>query len=462
MRLISWDESRKYRGQWWSPDEPKHLYSGVLRFEDGRPKLTIWSPAIGQEFYALSKPETIYGELESGEKVTLWDFNGSHLHDQQTNKPYTKSRRIFTYAILGAHLSAPKDQHFKFSSYRLRGLLEFSERLDPVPASLPKTERPRYEDAKFSIDDEETVYQIIARIEDPRQLEQSENGGGAYFPYSSEDVRVTFECSPPAPVEIHDELLLEFQRLLAFVCVDIIPVESGWLGVSNRSAMYSVMRRDSVRDVRKYATADIFNFNMLVTLHRVAPEILLPRWWKAVKDLYPATEIITSYNQGTRGVLESSTSSAIALAERLQEVLAPNAERYERSKYREMQAKIREKFSDDAELAGLLKDLLNNRLTLRGKLETLSNAVTPERLSLMGIESSAWIKDVRDVRNQLAHTGSHVKGRSSGAAMKLMRVNQETRAIVSILILKLMELDDQVLDQAAEITGKRLRRFFGS
>lgn len=462
MGFQSWDEARKYHGRWWSPEKPEHLFSGVLRFEDGSPRLTIWSPAIGQEFYALSKPDKIYGELESGEKVTLWDFYGSHLHDRQTNKPYTKSRRFFTYAILGCHLTSPKDQHFRYSSYRLRGLPEFSERLNPVPASLPETERPRYVDAKFSIDDEEIVYQITARIENPRQLESSEKGEDVYFPYSSEDVRITFECSPPAPLKIHDELLLEFQRLLAFVCVDIIPVENEWLGVSSRSVMYPVMRRDSVRDLRKYATADIFNSNMLVTLHQVAPEILLPRWWKAVKNLYPATEIISTYNQGTRGVLESSTSSAIALAERLQEVIDPKAQRYERSKYREIQAKISEKFDDDLELAALLKSLLNNRLTLRGKLEILANTVTPERLSLMGIESSAWIKDVRDVRDHLAHTGSHVKGRSSGAATKLVRVNQETRAIVSILILKLMELDDQVLDQAAEITGKRLRRFFGS
>lgn len=463
MRLSSWDESRKYRGQWWSPNQPGRHFSGVLRFEEGRPRLTIWSPAVGQEFYALSNPDTIYGELQTGEKVTLWDFNGSHLQHRMTSKPYTKSRRHFTHAILGDHLSTPKRQYFKFSSYRFRGLLEFSERLEPIPASLAKTERPRYEDAKFSVEINETIYQITARINNPRQLEQSERRGGSYFPSSSgDDVRVTFECTPPAPVEVHNELMMDFQRLLAFVCIDIIPVENEWLAVSSRSVMHSVMRRDSVHDVKKYATADIFNFNILVTLHQVPPEILLPRWWKAIKELYPATEIISTYNQGIRGVLESSTASVIALGERLQEVIDPNAKRYELSRYREIQAKISEKFSDDAELAGMLKSLLSNRLTLRGKLEILSNAVTPERFSLMGIESSAWIRDVRDVRDHIAHTGSHVKGRSSDAATKLMRVNLETRAIVSILILKLMELDDQVLDQAAEIIGKRLRRLYGS
>lgn len=463
MGQIFWEEFKKYHGKWWSPDEPELVFPGVLGFDKGRPGLSIKAPYVGQEFYALGKPETIHGELQSGEKVTLWDLQGSHLHYLSTRKSHTKYRRLFSCAILGDYLASPKEQIFKFSSYGLRGLPEFSERLDAVPASLPEAERPKYEDARFSIEHNETCYQISARIENPRQLQRDEAGDRSYFPYrSGDEVRITFQCSPPAPLEVHDELLRDFRGLLAFACIDIIPIEGQWLGLSERIDMYSVVRRDSLRDFRKYATGNIFNFNMLVTLDQVPPEILLPRWWKAAGDLYPATEIISSYNLGIRGVLESSTSSAIALAERLQEAIAPGAKRYERAAYREMQAKIMDGFSDDIEFAALLKGLLNNRLTLQGKLDLLAEAVSPERFTMMGIDSVMWMKDVRAVRDLLAHTGSHVKGRSSGAATKLIRVNYETRAIVSILILKLMDLEENVLNRAAESIGTRRRIFFGS
>ena len=340
--------------------------------------------------------------------------------------------------------------------------LEFSERLTGVPLSLPETERSKYADAKFSIENDGITYEISARVENPRQLEISENGSSQYFPcHAGENVRTTFECSPPAPAEIHDMLLLDFQRLLSFASVEIIPVEKEWLAVSDRSEMLPVIRRDAVHDVKKYAVGNLFSFNMLVTLQDVEPAVLFPRWWKAVRDLYPATEIISSYNQGTRGVLESSTSSAIALAERLQEAIAPRSKRYENGVYREMQAKIKERFEDDPGFAALLKSALGNRLTLRDKLNILAEAVTPERFRLMNIDSSAWMQDVRDVRDLLAHTGSHVKGRSSGSAVQLVRVNQETRAIISLLILNLMGLEEEALNKAAKVTGKRMQQLFG-
>lgn len=462
MHRAAWDESKKYRGNWWSPDEPEHVFPGVLRFDDGWPRLTFSSPPTGQDFYALAHPQMLYGEFDSGEKVTLWDLQGSPLHHPPTAKPRIKSRRRFTHAILGEHLNGHLDQVFRFSSYRLRGLLEFSERLTGVPSSLPETERPKYADAKFSIENDGTIYEVSARVENPRQLEVSDSGSNQYFPYhAGENVRTVFECRPPAPAQVHDMLLLDFQRLLSFATVEIIPVEKEWLAVSDRSEMLPVIRRDAVHDVRKYAVGNLFSFNMLVTLQDVEPAVLFPSWWKAVRDLYPATEIISSYNQGTRGVLESSTSSAIALAERLQEAIAPRAERYENGIYREMQAKIKERFKDDPEFSALLKNSLGNRLTLRDKLNVLTEAMTPERFRLMNIDSSAWVQDVRNVRDLLAHTGSHVKGRTSGSAVKLTRVNQETRAVISLLILKLMGLEDEVLDKAAEVTGKRLQRMFG-
>ena len=462
MHRASWDESKKYRGHWWSSDEPEHVFPGVLRFIDGRPRLTFSSPPTGQEFYALGRPGMLHGALGSGEKVTLWDLDGSPLQHPPTAKPLIKSRRRFTYAILGEHLKNHRDQDFRFSSYRLRGFLEFSERLTGVPSSMPETERPKYADAKFSIENDGISYEISARVENPRQLEISESGSNQYFPYlAGENVRMTFECSPSAPAAVHDMLLLDFQRLLSFASAEIIPVEKEWLAVSDRTEMLPVIRRDAVHDVKKYAVGNLFSFNMLVTLQDVEPAVLFPRWWKAVRDLYPATEIISSYNQGTRGVLESSASSAIALAERLQEAIAPRATRFEKGVYREMQAKIKERFKDDSEFSALLKSSLGNRLTLRDKLNVLTEAVTPERFMLMNIDSSAWVQDVRNIRDLLAHTGSHVNSRTSGSVVQLTRVNQETRAVISLLILKLMGLEDEVLDKAAEITGQRLQRLFG-
>lgn len=86
--------------------------------------------------------------------------------------------------------------------------------------------------------------------------------------------------------------------------------------------------------------------------------------------------------------------------------------------------------------------------------------MTSERLELMTISAHQWIADVRKVRDILAHTSSHVTRRGGdGDSSLLDRVNSQTRAIVTILILKQMGIEEAALDRAAMALSTELKRF---
>lgn len=82
--------------------------------------------------------DTVYGQLETGELVTLWDLQNHHLQHlvEAHNAGYSKHRRSFTYAILGDHLKSHEDQTFRFSAFRLHGLNEWSRMTEPIPRGL--------------------------------------------------------------------------------------------------------------------------------------------------------------------------------------------------------------------------------------------------------------------------------------------------------------------------------------
>lgn len=466
--MPTWNVAKKYRGTWWPAGSEEFAFPGVLRFDKRRPRLTLASPLIGQEIYELAHATVLHGTLASGEKVTLWDIQEHDLVFLR-NRSTMKHRRRFTYAILGEHLEKYEEARFRYSAVRLHGLKEWSAMHRPIPRGMALTELPQYEPAlltNFHRDESGVGYSAEVRFENLRRLEQDhDNSGVVVASHTGEQVRVVFECTPPAPAQIHDLLLFDLQALLSFSYQGGgAPMQAYWLASQDLASPLPVMQRDAFTGQKPFG--HVFSETMVLTTSALEPAELFPAWWKAVEELYPAVQVIYLYHHGSRGLLESSVAAVIAVAEHMHGIIGPTKTRFPagflESKAKDLKKAVKAAFPspDDARFRLFLYESLgNNRPTLRTRLEELADAVTPERLALLEIDRDQWISDVMEVRNPIAHTSSHVSRRGSDSSNLLNRVNIATRAIVTILILMQMSLTDDALDQSARALRREVKRF---
>lgn len=465
QNLSPWKESEKHAGSWWPAERRELIVDGVLEFEDRRPRLMLMSPLIGQRIFDLAHAQVVHGELESGEKVTLWDFGGHVLEFLGNEHDSMKTARRFTYAILGAHLEAYEEERFRYSAYTLHGLGVWSAMDTPIPRNLSGEDLPQYEPAhlnSFERDESGVEYSATVYIENPRRLEADARfPEGAVVAHTGDDARIVFECDPPAPAQIHDLLLFDLQALLTFSYQGGAPLQAEWLASEDMDQALPVMRWDSFTGRRP--TGHVFRQSMILDTALVDPTVLFPAWWNAVKKLYPAPQVVTLYHHGSRGILESSVSSVIAVAEHLHGQIGPTLTRFPEGFLESKKGPLKETFPspEDAPFREFLYQALkNNRPTLSTRLNELASAVKAERLKLMTISEDQWIADVRKVRDLLAHTSSHVTRRGGdGDSSLLDRVNSQTRAIVTILILKQMGIGETALDRAATALSAELKRF---
>lgn len=207
--------------------------------DDRRPRLTLTPPPVGQEVFELADAQTIHGELESGDKVTLWDVQEHAFEHLPDGDSPTRYRRRFTFAVLGEHLADFGDARFRFSAFRLHGLREWSAmEAEPVPPYLDSAELSQYEPASlpnFYRDESGVDYSAVIRFENLRRVQEDPRRKGFRFiaDHTGDQVRVVFECTPPAPLRVHDQLLHDLQALLTFSYQGGAPIEAQWIAVQD-------------------------------------------------------------------------------------------------------------------------------------------------------------------------------------------------------------------------------------
>jgi ApeA N-terminal domain 1 len=453
--LPLWDPSHSYRGRWWPAGNTELNYRGTLRFTERRPTLTLKAPPIGQEVFELGRVATLHGQLESGQLVTLWDLQGHHLqHERRAAKDgSSQHHRTFNYAILGGHVGDYEEATFSYSAYRLHDLSEWSRLTTLTDHELPSDQLPQFEAARvvgMHQEDFGVEFSVEARLEHPMRVQTDATfPGGAIFDHTGDDVRVVFHTDPPAPARYHNLLLFDLQSLLTFSYQGGAPVLGEWFALKDMNDPLPVLRHDSFNGhnpSRKWPD------RMVLSAEVGEPMQFLSAWWKAVDELFPTTQIIGAYHHGARGVLEGSVSSAIAAAERMHELLGATKTRFAPELLALRQKEIRAKYSgkEHSEFRQFIgESFRNNRLTLKTRLGELADLVTVERLRAMSINPDDWIEEVKAVRDKLAHTGSHVDRRDNDASNLLDRVNVQTRAIVSVLVIQWMGASEEALDRAA-------------
>lgn len=461
-KRTGWSETKTYPGRWWPAGAPETGFLGYLEFEDRRPRLTLVSLLPGQQVFDLDGPDVLHGELDFGEQVTLWDTGGHRLHFLREEGDSMTTSREFTHAIMGQHLGNYDEERFSYSAYRLHGVGVWGAVDTPIPRGLPSEVLPQYEPvllSGFERDDSGIEYTAKVHIENPRRLEADARfPDGAIVNHPGENARVVFEVTPPAPARFHDVLLFDLQALLTFSYQGGAPLQAEWLATGHLDKALSVMRWDSF--IGHKPVGHVFRQNMILHTGLVDPVVLFPAWWKAVEEFYPATQVISLYHHGPRGILEGSTASVIAVAEHLHGIMGPTRTRFHDGFLDSKKKLVKQAFPsrEDAPFRQFLYEALqNNHPTLDTRLTELVAAVTPERLTLMTIDPRQWMSDVKAVRNLLAHTSSHVRRRGGDSSL-LDRVNSQTRAIVTVLIMQQMGLGAAILDHASQVLATWLRR----
>lgn len=461
----AWQETNTYRGLWWPRGSEHSKLQGTLEFVNRGPRLTFVSPVNEQSHRPLSAATVVHGELESGEKVTLWDLSNSFLEslglDDEVMMRHAKS---FAYALYGEHLKSAEDELFRYSAYGMHGLGTWSAMETPIPIGLAKELLPQYDPVEISITDRDgggIQYNVRVFIENPRRLESEEAfPGGVVHNYPGDEAQMVFECTPSAPARVHDMFLFDLQALLTFSYQSGAPLQREWLAIENRQHELDVMRADPFTGQR--TKGHLFKRAMVLTLESAEPAVLLPAWWDVLERLYPAPQVIYLYHHGPRGVLESSVASVIAVAEHIHGMIGPTLTRFEPGFLEGKIPAIKKAFpgKSNASFRGFLYEALkNDRPKLSIRLQELVTTVTKRRFNLLGVDPDQWTGDVTSVRNLLAHTSSHVHRRDSAASSILWRVNSQTRAIVTLLILEIMGIDQSGLDRAAKALNRELQQF---
>lgn len=460
-----WDPTVKYRGTWWPADEPTLTFYGILRFKDRRPQLTLLSPPIGQAVYRLGAVAVLHGLLDSGEQVTLWDYQHhffEHLSEVGRDRQ-SRHRRTFNDAVLGAHLEDFQSARFSRSAFRLHGLKEWARIPDRARRDLPADQQVQFAKATLvgvHSDEYDTDYTVGVRIENPYRVETDDQfPEGAIFDHTGDDVRVVFECIPAAPARFHELLLFDLQSLLTFSFQRGAPVEAEWLATNMTGRWLSLLHRDSFNGGE---TRKLHPNQMVLTASTLGTDVLFPAWWRIVDDLFPAPQVVTAYHHGSRGVLESSVSSAIAVVEHLHGLVGETQTRFPVGFLATKDKELKKVYPgpENAEFRAFLHESLrNDRPTLTTRLNEVVGQVTVDRLKLIGIDGLRWIEGVKDMRDKLAHTASHVDRRHRDASDKLDRVNAETRAIIVMLILEQLLVSAEALDDAARVLASEVHHF---
>lgn len=450
-QLPAWMSSATFSGHWWPKGSPGLCYPGVLSVDGGVSLLTVTAPPVGQEVFALGTAPTIYGSVDGPhgpQQITLWDRAGNYLAHANNG---TDHARNYTHVIVGAHVDDYASARFDHSAVSFNDLGEWSRFREAVPEATPDESLPHHTVATLNApyrDMFDADYTVTVKLEYPSRVETSERfQSGAMINHQDQDARVVFAVQPPAPALFHELLLQDFQALLTFCYQSGAPVLGEWIGTDPKH-LNPVLRRDTFRE---RVVRHLGESQMIVTPDESSFGELVAKWWTVLDEEFPAPQILTTYLHLRRGLLEQSTASALAATENIHAHIGPSQQRFPRDELAENKSKIKEAFpgANFAKFREFLYEKLReNRPTLGTRLRELVDIIGLPRMEALEIEPEDWTQRFKRVRDKLAHTGAHVHRRGDSSE-DLELINAQTRALLTLLLLTRMGLQDEAIDRAA-------------
>jgi len=434
----------KLRGQWWLPAAADRRVSGHVRVaKSGRPTLMFNTPAEGQEAYAFDAP-TLYGQLDDRTPVTLW-ARGFHPIQDRDGGPADEQRwrRSLTAVLVGAHLGDQDAELFSESALQFQHLAIWSRHPTVVDHDAPA---PVHDCANVSPYD--ASFGVKISLLNPQIVRHRADGSGdAIMNGSGNDSEIAFHSDPPAPLAFHDHLAMDARNLLTFSFQAEAHITRQRAVSKGREVI--IYRHRTSRLSRSQKSGH----NMVVTALTSNVSKIFEAWWSVASDYYPLTQILAGRYYTSRAFLEHSVSAAVAALEATYDRLDHlPSNRMDPEAFVDRQQWHLE-HEEDEDFRALLRGL-GNRQSLRQKLKRLSRDLSEPVVTASGVGPKQWVIDVMDVRDRIAHTGSHVNGVQDDGEEILERVDRDTRAILSLVLCRLLGLEGESLMRSASVLSQ--------
>jgi hypothetical protein len=429
----------KLIGEWWSPDYPEQRAHGYLRIRrSGRPSLYIDSSTSPATLSRLQS-KTLQGLVADGTAVTLWFEDFSPLQEAP------RSSRDVGTALVGAACGDEGTTLFDEMTYSYEGLGSWSRHPKVVERDEPG---PQYGSAVF-VPYAEDDTELTIRVDEPETLHRNPDLNVPMIrDGSGHATRVVMITDPPTPLSFHNHLALDLSSLLSF-CFQREAHLSSRVGRID-GQIVTVHRRVATKSsvVRPHGSS------MIVTCNRFDPALLFEAWWAACRDLYPLPQILAGRYSTRRAFLEHHVISATAALEATYGRLSGYPQVAMDEELFVERKEWHAAHEDNEEFGKLLSNVAN-RMTLKAKLMGIKSYVGADLIATAGVRQRQWVSDVMMTRNRLAHSGSHVEGVTDGGRNLLLRVDRDTRAVLSLVLCKLLGAEPQALDAAASVLSQR-------
>jgi len=428
-------------GEFWVPGTSNDPIFGILGLPENYFELRFGSR------HRL-KSDVIHGVLENGDKVTLWtrDFPQYSLSEHAPEN-FSEARSV-SHILVGVHCDS-KDEVFinkiAIGFDHLRAWL----RMDEVIST--SDERPDRQ--PFSI---AAPYNIDSTLEitlgDRPVLESFADSTGSYDAWGRFwGNNATIEISSDRALCYSEWAKIEhsLMRLIAFNYGLKLPINLRNYFLSARDEPLDIF---SISPMRPPAQRGyISETELVIPGTEMPPEVTIDNWFRALSELYPVPQILAGKEFQRNSILESNVLSAIAALEKMHEHMGFAQERFPVEDFELLRSRLVELVSKDEQQSTLaipsrewrdfLERAIGNRRSLRSKLKDLVRRLGKETFSNLGITPDEWINNVVEIRNRIAHTGSHVSEPSDNEAVRLRKLEGQTRAVLKLLLRVWMGLE---------------------
>ncbi|WP_147440370.1 HEPN domain-containing protein [Mycetocola tolaasinivorans] len=177
--------------------------------------------------------------------------------------------------------------------------------------------------------------------------------------------------------------------------------------------------------------------NLLFSLDRVDFDTAMRAWYFALDNLYPAPQVIV-YRYYQPGFLEHDLSASVSAIENMYKQLGyPLEIKHDQPDGADaIRTLINDAQASDAK-SSAMNALRGRKQAVRfaEKLRELSSLLPPSVFETLRFTSEDWIEGVREQRNNVSHTASHVTRPGSNARVDLERGVARSRILLMLLIM---------------------------
>jgi len=454
-------DHHEWLGYWWEASNPEARLPGVLRYTPGSGSvltlvggfdLNVWSGDItsGRTLQGTRDPGIILGDV-NGSPISLLGCRCTHSVQHLAFPTFAQKEQTIeaSTCLEGTHVQDEESTFIASYSVGIEGVeLVFPSRRMFTSYSPPNDDRPRGEyhaevtpgrdDIEWRCDTTTTDTVILER-----QWQQLSNGPADV--HYTETAGLTCRFHQPRSLECVIDHAHDLQMLVALLLDQTPPIQRlGGMTVDGEPVnllLHMDQSRDSQmnNDVARYP---------LVRDERTFAQVV-SAWFELLAKTGAACRILVNMRYNRQTYLEHRLATVMTAAEQLHRGLFDSTPLMP-DEFKRVKKMLKAAVSGESEdTRRWLGEVLQNRLSLRQRLDGLCDNLPSGVLSHILPNREAWLKAV-NTRNTLTHTGESDDLGSTYAAVVT------TEAILLAMVLDQLGLgSDEVLQ--SETFSRRWR-----